>query len=120
MRTLQAVLPILSRRDLQRALRDLRRDERAARFDDDSLAAEHAIAYEAARGGVDEDEVIERMRGIATFMRAAVEQGLAGTEYGDRMLPAQSPGFTGPRRRAGWSPPTSTTGSSATSPRSWR
>jgi len=49
-----------------------------------------AVKYESARGGMAEDEVFERMRQIAGVMRRAIDAGLAGTEYDDRILGWQS------------------------------
>jgi len=48
-----------------------------------------AAAYEAARGGLTEEEVLAEMQGIARRLRASLEQGLAGTEYEDRILGCQ-------------------------------
>jgi L-serine dehydratase len=52
-----------------------------------------ALRYESERGGISEEEVFERMRRIVGVMADAVQAGLRGTEYEDRILPAQSPGF---------------------------
>ncbi len=49
-----------------------------------------AVKYESARGGMAETEVFERMREIAGVMRRAIDAGLAGTEYDDRILGWQS------------------------------
>jgi L-serine dehydratase len=49
-----------------------------------------AVKYESARGGMAEDEVFDRMRQIAGVMRRAIDAGLAGTEYDDRILGWQS------------------------------
>jgi len=49
-----------------------------------------AMKYESARGGTTEDEVYDRMRQIAGVMRRAIDAGLAGTEYDDRILGWQS------------------------------
>ena len=53
----------------------------------------HAVAYEMARGGLTEGEVIERMVQIVRLLKASIASGIAGTEYADRVLPAQAPGF---------------------------
>lgn len=52
-----------------------------------------ALAYEQARGGLDEEAVIDRMRHLLKIMRGGVREGLAGTDYPGRVLPAQSPRF---------------------------
>lgn len=54
---------------------------------------ELAVKYEAARGGISEDEVFEKMRAVLKIMRVGIREGLDGTEYHDRILPAQAPGF---------------------------
>ena len=51
---------------------------------------ELAVKYESARGGLSESEVFEKMREIAGVMRRAIDAGLAGTEYDDRILGWQS------------------------------
>ncbi len=51
---------------------------------------ELAVHYESARGGISEDEVLERMEEILRIMEGSIEEGLAGTEYGDRILQAQT------------------------------
>jgi L-serine dehydratase len=53
----------------------------------------HAVAYEMARGGLTEGEVIERMVRIVRLLKTSMASGIAGTEYADRVLPAQAPGF---------------------------
>jgi L-serine dehydratase len=54
---------------------------------------QHAVAYEMARGGLTEGEVIERMVQIVRLLKTSIASGIAGTEYADRVLPAQAPGF---------------------------
>ena len=51
---------------------------------------ELALRYESARGGITETEVFEKMREIAQVMRRAIDAGLAGTHYDDRILGWQS------------------------------
>jgi L-serine dehydratase len=48
------------------------------------------LAYEAMRGDLAEQEVLERMIEIVSIVRASVQQGLRGTDYPDRMLGYQS------------------------------
>lgn len=45
-----------------------------------------AAAYESARGGLPEEDVLERMREIVRTLRASLVQGLEGTDYEDRIL----------------------------------
>lgn len=91
-RVLKAVLPILSRRDLSVPFERCGEMESHPEFGMRPLW-ESACCYEAARGGISPEEVIERMKQLATIMAGAVENGLAGTNYADRILPSQSPGF---------------------------
>lgn len=49
-----------------------------------------AIAYEAARGNISEEEVFEKMRKIIHIMGNAIDLGLKGTHYKDRILGSQS------------------------------
>lgn len=52
-----------------------------------------AVQYEMQRGKLTEEQVIEKMTGIVRVLRKSIAQGIAGTEYGDRVLPAQTPSF---------------------------
>ena len=54
---------------------------------------ELAIEYEKSRSGLSKDELWEKMKHILKIMKSAIETGLAGTEYEDRLLPSQSPEF---------------------------
>jgi L-serine dehydratase len=92
-RVLQAVLPILSRKNLTVPFARCGEMQSHPEFSDRPLW-ESAVSYEAARGGISPEEVLERMKVLAQIMADAVEDGLKGTEYEDRILPAQSPGFT--------------------------
>jgi L-serine dehydratase len=89
---LRAVLPVLSRRDLQVPF-DHAGDLPADVLDDRPLS-DWAIEYECARGGITADEVLEQAHRLLAIMRRGVETGLAGTEYGDRILGWQSGRFT--------------------------
>lgn len=51
---------------------------------------EAAIAYEGARSGLSERELLVKMDHILTTMEAAIEGGLKGTVYSDRILGQQS------------------------------
>ncbi|MCP5536898.1 MAG: L-serine ammonia-lyase, iron-sulfur-dependent, subunit alpha [Akkermansiaceae bacterium] len=92
-RVLHAVLPILSRKDLTVPFACCGEMEQHPGFSNRPLW-ESAAQYEAARGGITVDEVMERMKVLAKIMADAVADGLKGTEYEDRILPAQSPGFS--------------------------
>lgn len=52
---------------------------------------ELAVEYESQRGHISAHEVFEKMRGIARVMKKSIQQGVTGTEYLDRILPAQAP-----------------------------
>lgn len=91
-RVLRAVLPILSRNNL--SVPFVRCGEMEAHPDFAGKPLwQSAAEYEAARGGISVDEVLERMKVLAKIMADAVADGLKGTEYEDRILHAQSPGF---------------------------
>lgn len=45
-----------------------------------------AVNYEMARGGLSEDEVIAKMVEIVRIVRRSIAEGIAGTEYDDRVL----------------------------------
>lgn len=92
-RVLGAVMPVLGRKDMSVPFTRCGEMEAHPDFADAPLW-ESAACYEAARGGITPEEVIEKMKALAKIMKGAVEEGLAGTEYEDRILPSQSPGFT--------------------------
>jgi L-serine dehydratase len=45
-----------------------------------------AVNYEMARGGLTEEEVIAKMLNIVRIVRRSIAEGIAGTEYEDRVL----------------------------------
>lgn len=51
---------------------------------------ELAVAYESERGNLSKEEVFEKMRSIVRIMSNAIEIGLKGTHYADRILGSQS------------------------------
>ena len=51
---------------------------------------ELAADYESMRGAVTEEEVFDKMRDLYRVMRAAIDSGLKGTRFKDRILGAQS------------------------------
>lgn len=61
--------------------------------------AELALAYESARSGMGEAEVRGQIQRVLGVMRDAVENGLQGTSYEDRILPSQIGGFQEERQR---------------------
>ena len=52
-----------------------------------------AVDYECARGNISGDEVFEKMRSIVQIMGNAIQTGLKGTHYTDRILGSQSVQF---------------------------
>ena len=52
-----------------------------------------ALAYESARGGIPEGQVMAMMQDLVIILEESIHQGLAGTRYNDRILPAQAPLF---------------------------
>ena len=53
-------------------------------------AWKYGVYYESCRGGVSEEEVFHQMETIFEVMEQAVDNGLTGTEYKDRILGVQS------------------------------
>jgi len=89
-KVLRPVLPILSRADLQVPFTNCR--EMLAYNQDKNLELwQLAVQYESARGAISSEHVFAKMRAIAHIMHHAIQAGIAGTEYADRILPAQAP-----------------------------
>ena len=89
---LQPVLPILSRHNM------------SVPFDSVTGLLEYnqkknhplwqlAQIFEAERGAISQEQVWLKMKHIVGIMASAVELGLQGTQYADRILPAQSVNF---------------------------
>ncbi len=91
-RLLPAVLPILGRKKIEVPFTRCGEMLEHPDFGERPLW-ESAARYEAARGAITEDEVIEKMKSLALIMAGSIETGLAGTKYADRILPSQSPEF---------------------------
>jgi L-serine dehydratase len=89
---LQPVLPVMARKNLQvpfitcNEMLEYNQDKNKALW-------ELAVDYEMARGNISASEVIEKMRRIIHIMGNAIESGLKGTKYTDRILGSQSPQF---------------------------
>lgn len=47
---------------------------------------ELAVEYEKARGGLEADEIVAKMVEIVRILRESIAEGVAGTEYDDRVL----------------------------------
>ena len=61
--------------------------------DQDLSAWELAADYESMRGEATEEEVFNKMRELYRVMRRAIDTGLKGTEFKDRILGAQSAAY---------------------------
>jgi len=86
---LRPVLPVLARRDIELPFLN---SEEMTRFNKDRNLElwELAVTYESARGNISAAEVFEKMRAIVRIMADSIDAGLRGTEFADRILPAQS------------------------------
>ena len=94
-KVLEAVLPTLSRRDLEVPFLTASAMLKSLREEGEELALwQLALRYESARGGVSEAEVWKKMEEVGRLMRHSIDHGLAGTEYADRLLPAHAPRAT--------------------------
>ena len=86
------VLPVLSRLEIEvpfitcAALLDHNQDQQRDLW-------ELAVLYECQRGGLTHDQVLQKMADIVAIMENAIDAGLAGTEYADRILGYQSGNF---------------------------
>lgn len=91
-RTLAPVLPIGARKNLIVPFEDS--EEMFAYNEDKGFKLwELALKYESARGNISEEEVFEMMRKIVRVLDKSILDGIAGTEYTDRLYPAQAPLF---------------------------
>lgn len=89
---LNPVLPVLARKDLAvpfitaGAMVDYNEGRNLSLW-------ELAVHYEAQRGNISHEEVFEKMRAIVRIMENAIDLGLKGTTYKDRILGPQSLNF---------------------------
>lgn len=89
---LSPVLPVLARKDL--SVPFITTAEMLEYNEGKNLLLwELAVHYESARGNISHDEVFEKMRHIVGIMSNAIELGLKGTSYVDRILGPQSVNF---------------------------
>ena len=91
-RRLRPVLPVPSRPGMEVPFLSAGAMLEVPGAGDRSLAS-LASEYEQARGGFPESEVTDRMLEIVRLLRASIMEGIAGTEFADRILGAQSGGF---------------------------
>jgi L-serine dehydratase len=86
---LSPVLPVLSRKDLKVPF--ITCAEMLVYNAEKNLHLwELAVAYESARGNISNEIVFEKMRTIVQIMDNAIQLGLKGTYYEDRILGSQS------------------------------
>lgn len=86
---LSPVLPILSRKKTMAPF--ITCDEMTAYNEKENLNLwELACLYESARGGISQEQVLEKMKQIVRIMQTSIREGLKGTEYADRILGFQS------------------------------
>lgn len=91
-RKLHPVLPVLARKDM--TVPFITAEEMMAYNEGKNLSLwELAVHYEAQRGSISHDEVVEKMRAIVRIMENAIDLGLKGTTYKDRILGPQSLNF---------------------------
>ncbi len=91
-RRLHPVLPVLTKKGM--TVPFLHAGEMVATADPRTRKlSDFALDYECARGGLDQAAVMAQMAKILAIVRGGVRQGLAGTEYQDRILPRQSHRF---------------------------
>ncbi|MCC5939203.1 MAG: L-serine ammonia-lyase, iron-sulfur-dependent, subunit alpha [Lunatimonas sp.] len=89
---IKPVLPIRARKDLQVPF--ITCEEMLAYNETENLSLwELAVRYESIRGGISEEEVLAKMEEIRVILKNAVETGLAGTSFEDRILGPQSVTF---------------------------
>jgi L-serine dehydratase len=86
---LKPVLPVLSRKNLKVPF--ITCNEMLEYNKDKNLELwQLAVAYESKRGTISEELVFEKMRSIFKIMKNAIDLGLQGTNYSDRILGPQS------------------------------
>ena len=84
-RKLEPVLPVLSGRHVSAPYTTCA-DMLEADGERNSPLWKLAVRYEMERGGISEEEVIQRMVEIVRVLCASIAEGIEGTEYDDRVL----------------------------------
>ena len=86
---LKPVLPVMARKNMKVPFIT---SNQMLEYNSDKNKAlwELAVDYESARGNISAGEVFEKMRGIIHIMENAIQSGLKGTHYVDRILGSQS------------------------------
>lgn len=89
---IKPVLPVLTRKNT--VVPFITCDEMLAYNEDKKLSLwELAVRYESMRGSISEGEVLSKMNDIRIILKNAVETGLKGTKFEDRILGPQSVKF---------------------------
>ncbi len=89
---IKPVLPVLTRKNT--VVPFITCDEMLAYNEDKNLSLwELAVRYESMRGNITEEEVLSKMNDIRIILKNAVETGLKGTKFEDRILGPQSVKF---------------------------
>ena len=91
-KSIKPVLPIMARKDL--AVPFITCNEMLEYNKDKNKALwELAVDYESIRGNISPETVLDKMKSIIHIMGNAIETGLKGTTYKDRILGSQSPEY---------------------------
>jgi L-serine dehydratase len=91
-KSIKPVLPIMARKNLKvpfitcNEMMEYNKDKNKSLW-------ELAVDYESIRGNISPTLVMEKMKAIIQIMRNAIETGLKGTNYKDRILGSQSPQY---------------------------
>jgi L-serine dehydratase len=89
---IKPVLPVLTRKNT--VVPFITCDEMFGYNEDKNLSLwELAVRYESMRGNISEEEVLSKMNDIRIILKNAVETGLKGTKFEDRILGPQSVKF---------------------------
>lgn len=88
--SISPVLPILSISDMVLPFTNALEMERYGSEQGIANLADLALAYECARGGLPQSDVMLKASQIIQITEQSIQQGLQGTEYVDRILGAQS------------------------------
>jgi L-serine dehydratase len=89
---LNPVLPVMARKDLSVPFRSCG-EMLEYNLGRNLSLWQLAVEYESIRGNISENEVLHKMNSIVQIMKEAVISGLNGTNYEDRILGSQSPGY---------------------------
>ena len=97
---LSPVLPVLSRKGMRVPFKSC---DEMVRYDAGRNIPlwKLAVEYESARGHLTETEIIDKMREIVRILRRSIQQGIAGTQYEDRVLGHQCGKFDDLMRSGG-------------------